>query len=105
MKSLFDETRIGPFTLRNRFIRSATWEAMADNARHPTDRLTEVYRNLAEGGVGLIITSATLITSDTTGLPGMLAIHDDSFIPEYRNLTSMRGIGAPALCSGDRTGS
>ncbi len=89
MKTLFDETRIGPVTLRNRFIRSATWEAMADSAGHPTERLVEVYRNLARGGVGLIITSATLIIPDATGPPGMLAIHDDSFIPEYRDLTSM----------------
>ncbi len=83
-KSLFEETRIGPVTLRNRFVRSATWEAMADSTRHPTERLVEVYRNLAKGGVGLIITSATLITPETTGLPGMLGIYDDSFIPEYR---------------------
>jgi 2,4-dienoyl-CoA reductase-like NADH-dependent reductase (Old Yellow Enzyme family) len=105
MKTLFDRTRIGPLTLQNRFIRSATWEGMADGSGHLTDRLVEVYRNLARGGVGLIITSATLMTGDATGLPGMLAISDDSFIPEYRDLTAMiHGEGCPVVMQFSFTG-
>ena len=87
MKTLFDETRIGTMRLRNRLVRSATWEAMADETGRLTPRLLEVYRELAEGRVGLIITSATTITKDATRPPGMLSIPDDSYIPEYRELT------------------
>jgi len=76
MKTLFDETRMGTMRLRNRLVRSATWEAMADETGRLTPRLPEVYRQLADGGVGLIITSATTITKDTTRLPGMLCIPD-----------------------------
>jgi 2,4-dienoyl-CoA reductase-like NADH-dependent reductase (Old Yellow Enzyme family) len=88
MKTLFDETRIGTIRLRNRLIRSATWEAMADENGHLTPRLLDVYRELAEGGAGLIITSATTVTRDATRPPGMLSIPDDSYIPAYRGLTN-----------------
>jgi len=30
MKTLFDQTRIGTIQLRNRLVRPATWEAMAE---------------------------------------------------------------------------
>ncbi|MDD1724424.1 MAG: NADH:flavin oxidoreductase [Methanospirillum sp.] len=89
MKTLFDETRIGMMELKNRLVRSATWEAVADETGRPTPRLITVYRELAEGGVGLIITSATSITEDATRLHGMLGIPNDSYILAYRELTGM----------------
>jgi len=67
MKTLFDETRIGTIRIRNRLVLSATWEAMADEAGRPTPRLLEVFRELARGGIGLVITSATLIAQDASG--------------------------------------
>src|SRR5512145_874562 len=87
MKTLFDSTWIGPLQLRNRLIRSATWEAMADEAGRPTPRLIRVYRELAEGGTGLIVTSATTITPDSTRLPGMLSLIDEPGILAFRDLT------------------
>lgn len=51
MKTLFDETRIGTMRLKNRLVRSATWEAMADDAGRPTPRLLEVYREHPEDGI------------------------------------------------------
>lgn len=98
---------MGTMRLRNRLVRSATWEAMADEAGRLTPRLLEVYRQLAEGGVGLIITSATTITKDTTRLHGMLCIPDDSYIPAYRELTQMvHSTGCPIIMQLDdgRTG-
>jgi len=88
MKTLFDETRIGTMRLRNRLVRSATWEAMADDAGRPTPRLLEVYRELAKGGIGLAITSATLIAQDASGLPGMLSLYDDASVPAFASLAS-----------------
>lgn len=89
MRTLFDEIIIGPLTLKNRFVRSATWEAMADESGHPTERLIKVYDELAMGGVGMIITGATTIVPDPPGLVGMMSIADDSYIPVYQNLTSV----------------
>jgi len=87
MKTLFDETCIGTMQLRNRLVRSATWEAMADETGLPTPRLIGVYQDLALGGTGLIISSATTITGDATRIAGMLAIPDDTCIPAYHELT------------------
>jgi 2,4-dienoyl-CoA reductase-like NADH-dependent reductase (Old Yellow Enzyme family) len=98
MKTLFDETRIGTLSLRNRLIRSATWEAMADQTGRPNPRLIQVYRELAEGGTGLIIASATTLTADATRIPGMLAIPDESYISSYQELVrAVHGAGVPLV--------
>ncbi|MDD1686789.1 NADH:flavin oxidoreductase [Methanoregula sp.] len=98
MKTLFDETCIGTMQLRNRLVRSATWEAMADETGLPTPRLIGVYQDLALGGTGLIISSATTITGDAARIPGMLAIPDDTCIPAYRELTrTVHDAGAPVV--------
>ncbi|WP_319580171.1 NADH:flavin oxidoreductase [uncultured Methanospirillum sp.] len=88
MRTLFDTTRIGSITLKNRFIRSATWESMADQTGRPTRQLVDLYEGLALGGVGMIITGATIIVPDPTGLPEMLSIADDRYIPTYQEMIS-----------------
>ncbi|NMB79091.1 MAG: NADH:flavin oxidoreductase [Methanomicrobiales archaeon] len=89
MKTLFERTTLGPLRLRNRLVRSATWEAMADEEGRPTPRLIVAYRDLAYGRVGLIITSATTFMADATHPPRMLAIRDDTYIPAYRDLVNV----------------
>jgi 2,4-dienoyl-CoA reductase-like NADH-dependent reductase (Old Yellow Enzyme family) len=88
MKSLFDHTRIGNLKLKNRFIRSATCENLAQQG-HMTEELFQVYENLAMGGVGMIITGFAHVLESEKPFPGMLGIYDDSFIREYKQLTDM----------------
>jgi len=65
MKSiLFEPSNIKGMRVKNRFVRSATVEGMATVDGGPTKRLEELYFNLADGEVGLIITSATFIEGD-----------------------------------------
>lgn len=45
-----------PLKLKNRIVRSATWEALAKPDGSPSQELIEVYRELAAGGRGGIIT-------------------------------------------------
>ena len=95
MKSLFDSTAIGSMSLKNRLWRSATWMKMADEKGHLTERLEKVYLDLAEGGVGTIITGYTFVMEDEQPNPGMTGIYNDSFIPEYKALTDkVHGLGA-----------
>lgn len=89
MKTLFDNTAIGNMALKNRFFRSATWEAMADSKGHMVERLYEVYESLAKGGVGTIITGYAFVTEDEQPNPGMMGVYNDSFIEEYKKLTCM----------------
>lgn len=54
MATLFEEAKIKDLVLRNRTIRSATYEGMADREGHVTDRMINLYRELAAGGTALI---------------------------------------------------
>ena len=87
MKTLFEETRIGSMTLKNRLWRAATWLNMADHKGHLTERLENVYLDLARGGVGTIITGYAFVIEEEQPNPGMLGIYDDSFIDEYKTFT------------------
>lgn len=89
MNSLFDITKINNMSLKNRFVRSATYEGMADKYGHLTDKLFDLYKKLSEGGVGLIITSYTTIFKNDKPAPKILGIYDDFFIDEYKKLTDM----------------
>jgi len=84
---LFEETRINGLALDNRLVRSATWEGMCDEKGGPTPQLTELYRELARGGVGLIITGFAFVSADGKPLTGAMGLHDDAFRKEFRDLT------------------
>lgn len=89
MKSLFNQTQLAGLKLKNRFIRSATYDGMADKQGHMTNELFQVYENLAKGGVGAIITGLTYVSDLEEPYPGQMGIYDDSFIEEYKKLTAM----------------
>jgi len=89
VRTLFDKTMINKIELKNRFIRSSTWENMADEKGHLTDKLFKVYKDLAKGQVGLILTGYAFIMQNEQPNPGMMGIYNDSFIDEYKKLTDM----------------
>ena len=86
MKTLFDETLHNGMVLKNRLVRSATWEGMAGSDGRPTEKLAEYNALLAEGGVGLIITGYAFIRPDGKQLPGQMGIHTDDFYLRLRFL-------------------
>lgn len=88
MSTLFQETTINTMTLRNRIVRSATWEGMCEPDGRPTAKLTDFYCRLALGGVGLIITGFTFVRPDGKQLPGKMGIHTDDFAADYITMTS-----------------
>ena len=86
MSVLFQQTNIKGMELKNRLVRSATVEGMADPDGAPTQDLFRLYERLAKGGVGLIITGAAYVSEDGK-LPfyRMSAIRDEH-INSYRDL-------------------
>ncbi|UCF01302.1 MAG: NADH:flavin oxidoreductase [Deltaproteobacteria bacterium] len=88
MTTLFEETAINGMTLRNRLVRSATWEGMCEQDGRPTEKLINCYRDLAQGGIGLIISGYTFVRPDGKQFPGKMGIHADDFAGAYKNLTS-----------------
>lgn len=88
MPSLFEETIINNMTMRNRMVRSATWEGMCDPDGRPTEKLINYYYNLAKGGIGLIISGYTFVRPEGKQLPGKMGIYTDDFKDDFIKLTS-----------------
>lgn len=85
-KELFQEVSFKNLTLKNRFVRSAVWMQMADEKGHLTPELATVYKNLADGGVGLIITGYAYIDINDQPNSHMIGMYDDTFIPEWKEV-------------------
>lgn len=99
MSQVFEASRIGGIQLKNRIIRSATGDGLADYAGRPTAELIEFYTRLAEGGAGAIITGLTGIQQDgksSTYHP--LMFDRDEFIADYQKLTTaVHRYGTPII--------
>jgi len=80
MSILFTPVKIGPLTVPNRFVRSATHDYMADDAGNVTDANVELFRRLAEGEIGLIITGHAYVQPSGKASPRQMAVFDDRFI-------------------------
>jgi 2,4-dienoyl-CoA reductase-like NADH-dependent reductase (Old Yellow Enzyme family) len=83
---LFTPGKIGSLTLPNRLVRSATAERMADGDGRPRPALERMYRDLAQGGVGLIITGHMYVHPSGKAHPEMAGIYSDELIPGLASL-------------------
>lgn len=68
--------------LRNRFVRSATYEGCADDG-YVTDKQVNLYATLSEGGVGLIITGITYVHHSGEFSRFQNSIAEDQFIDGF----------------------
>ena len=87
MSILFNKTPINGMILQNRLARSATWEGMCAADGRPSQKLISCYRDLARGGVGLIITGYTFVSPEGKQLPGKMGIHTDDFADVMKDMT------------------
>lgn len=96
---IFEPAAIGAIRLRNRFVRSATHEGMADADGAPTELLEELYVKLAKGQAGAVITGyAGVLQQGRSSFPGMLMMHDDKLVPAYRQLVNaVHQAGSPVI--------
>ena len=88
MSKLFEESSINKMVLKNRFVRSATWEGLATVKGEATPKLIEMMTSLAKGGVGLIISSHSYVSQEGQGTPWQLGIYDDKLIPRLQEMVS-----------------
>ena len=86
--NLFNSAKIGKLELKNRFIRSATWEGMCEND-FVSDRLIDLYEELAKNDVGLIITGFSHVLKDANSNIGQMGIYDEKFLPKLKKLTNI----------------
>lgn len=79
--------RIGRLTLKNRLVRAATSETMATDEGHTTDAHVRLYRDLAAGGAGLIISGHIYVEPGGQYAPRQLGIDQDARIPGLARIT------------------
>lgn len=88
MKNLFDKTEIKNIKLKNRFIRSAMHEGLADkNDGSVSPEILDVYEKVAKGGSSTIITGFAFAIEGENPTHRMLAAYDDKFINGFKKLT------------------
>jgi 2,4-dienoyl-CoA reductase-like NADH-dependent reductase (Old Yellow Enzyme family) len=86
MSLLFSPLKIGSLELRNRFVRSATFEGMAKENGEVSDDVLKLYRNLAKGVIGLIITGHFYVNQLGKASFNQVGIHSDEMIPGLKRL-------------------
>lgn len=88
MPEIFESTQLAGMPLQNRLVRSATWEGLADDRGMVTDRLVKVYETLAEGGVGLIISSYLYVQPVGKQTPGQVGAYSDDQVEGLKRLST-----------------
>ncbi len=85
-RSLFEHQYIGERELWNRFVRSATYEGIAGEGGKITPQLLKLYKRLAKGFIGLIVTGHMYVHPLGKAAPHQIGIWDDSLLPGLREL-------------------
>lgn len=89
MKTIFDEIKINNLSIENRVVAASVGRDLADiNGRIPKE-LYEIYKELAQGGVGLIISEMTMVSDADYLMPGFTRLQDESVLADYRKLTDI----------------
>ena len=87
MSVLFESVKIGNFETRNRFVRSATYFALADDEGFIGEPSVILMKKLAEESVGLIITGYAYISKSGQSFVDMNGINSDKQIAGYAKMT------------------
>jgi 2,4-dienoyl-CoA reductase-like NADH-dependent reductase (Old Yellow Enzyme family) len=86
MSILFTPINFGNVQIKNRFVHSATYEAMASETGEVSDKLIKRYQNLAKWEVGLIIPGHMFVHPLGRSVKYQTGIHRDDMIPGLTRL-------------------
>jgi len=84
--AVFSPARIGSLKLENRLVRASTAEGASPGGRMNEAGL-EIYRGLAAGGVGLILTGHMVAVTGGDAHANQTHIDDDSYLDSLRRMT------------------
>ncbi len=90
MSIMFEPAQIKNLKIRNKLVRSATYEGMGTPTGEPSKKLAKLYNTYADGQVGLIVTSAALLERfkipfpEGEDLPYPTFIDNDSVIAAWK---------------------
>jgi len=87
MGILFEPITVKGIQIRNRFVRSATYEGCADEKGFVTQKQIDFYSKLSAGGVGLIITGIIYVIESGKLMRFQNSLTNDRFINGLKKLT------------------
>lgn len=85
--TLFTPITINTLTIPNRVVRSATQDYYAEEDGRITEKERAIYRELAQGGIGLIISGFMYVSADGKCTRGQIAIDRDEVISSLAAFT------------------
>ena len=84
---IFEPIAVKNLKLPNRVMRSATWDATADETGGVTDASLKIYRELGKGNIGLIVTGHAYVSHPLGQATGrQYGIYSDALIPGLKKL-------------------
>jgi 2,4-dienoyl-CoA reductase-like NADH-dependent reductase (Old Yellow Enzyme family) len=86
---LFSPGKIAHLSIKNRLIRAATYEGAMTEEGRITPEILNLYSNLADGGVGAIITGHMTVAREGKGGERQTCIYDDSYIAEIAKIAEV----------------
>jgi len=89
MSILFESTKINGMNIKNRFVRSATHEAMAGLDGRVNAQLLDCMAQLVLGEVGLVITGHAHVTREGQAGPRQMGIYSDAMIDSLKQVASV----------------
>ena len=89
MKKIFEQFEMKNIVARNRLVRSAKGEGIANTDGSVTKEAYDIYEELADGGVGAIITGFTSVALHDYYFDGMMRLCDDALIGQYKKLVDV----------------
>ncbi|MFX1532618.1 MAG: NADH:flavin oxidoreductase [Promethearchaeota archaeon] len=87
LKKLFSPYKIGNVHIKNRIVRSATSENMA-NDMLPSKQMIDFYTELARGGTGLIITGGIAVDPSSTLTKKAPGLFEEAHISGHKKLVT-----------------
>ena len=83
---LFEPLKISNINLSNRIVMPAMHLGLANDG-FITNKLTNFYVERAKGGAGLLVVGGCYVDIYAKGLPSMIAVDDDKYLPKLTEFT------------------
>ncbi len=81
---LFSSKKMGTMSVKNRLVRSATYEGMADDSGLVDNRYVALYEELARGGAGMIVAGFAFVGENGIAAKNQTGIHTDNCVHMLR---------------------
>jgi 2,4-dienoyl-CoA reductase-like NADH-dependent reductase (Old Yellow Enzyme family) len=88
IRKTFNPAVVGGIEVKNRIVRSATYEGYTTGNNEPNEQFYEIYENLSKGEVGLIITGYMVFAATDHLPPNVAGINSDT-VPSLEKLTDV----------------